>query len=220
MCSRVVYISGPKATEPVLPLSADAGRDIDDRDIAKRKACLELGQEESVRLGSLHALIETAKNAFTEAFHTYIPSLRRLVPGATSLNWLRASLLKYFSRLISPGLNSIPSHNDRQTAGHEVNILAALSRLIRRDDYLILRAGSGREGLALQAANRQVTTSTETAGTATSEAPLVLLIAMIGTFMATSPCRAHERKQRPYGQDVDDGRLRYAGTGNPDHARH
>lgn len=169
MFSRVVDISGPEATKPVLPLTADSGRDIDDRDIAERKAFLAVDPEECVRLGSLHALIEPAKNAFTEAFYGHILSfepMRRLMPDDQSLGRLRASRLEYFSRLASPGGVSNPTHDDRQTTGHEADILTALSRLFRLDDYRILRW------------------------------------------------------QRPYGQDVDDYRLHYAGTGNPVHARH
>jgi hypothetical protein len=131
MGSRVVSISGPEITKPVLPVSTDVGRDFDDRDIAERKTFLELGPEDSERLGRLHALIEPDKNAFAGAFHTHIlrlDPLRRLVPDVSSLDHLRAAQSEYFSRLTSPGVVSTPFHDDRQMAGHAVDWRASGSR--------------------------------------------------------------------------------------------
>jgi len=104
MGNRVASISIPGATKPALAAaSANASREIDEQDIAKRKTFLELGAGGSERLGSLHALIEPAKNAFTEAFYTHILSfepMRRLMPDDQSLAQLREAQSAYFSRLM------------------------------------------------------------------------------------------------------------------------
>jgi diguanylate cyclase (GGDEF)-like protein/PAS domain S-box-containing protein len=103
MNSSVASFATPGATNPAsTATSANDNWDIDGSDIAERKAFLELGAGDSERLGSLHALIEPAKNAFTEAFYGHILSfepMRRLMPDDPSLAPLREAQSAYFSRL-------------------------------------------------------------------------------------------------------------------------
>ena len=83
-------------------VKADAAPIQDDREIAERKAFLELEPQDCVRLRSLNALIEPAGEAFTEAFYSHIlsfESMRRLLPDEQSLAHLRLAQAEYFSQL-------------------------------------------------------------------------------------------------------------------------